>query len=472
MATMPMTLPFDLQTSQGAIDRRRQLAQVLAQQALQSPGPGRMIGRHFVPTSPWEQIGRIGQAYMSGQINKDADEASRGLVGEYNEQLRGGLDKYFQTREGQKGVAGDPGTFIPTEDDIGYRTPPVAGRAAVAPNPRRAAVEALTSGLPALARLGQSDLEAMNKGALTAKDLLGVSGATVASRVAAAQGLDPSQLRADDRLMTVGDRLLGVPEGGGAPQLRYDGRAKFGDPFVIGGDLYQNDTGSGRIYKLDNAPKVTVGPTTVTNAGSKAGMSQWAELAAKTVKELTDGARASARTLTALNNVENSAESGVINGPLAGFGIFLGQLANSAGMRVDGAKLANSETFNSEVIRLWAEMMQANGGARGLVKEESEKMAASLPTLAQTPEGRRQIIRILRMKAQQDIEVAQQAGQEFARALQTEDPATFTFGLSGTMLPQPAMNPRPGVPGMLGAGNGVGPMPAGQGLRAPEVRNW
>lgn len=449
---MSSPLPFDLEVQSAGLQRRRNLADILARQAMQ-PMQGQMVGQHFVPTGPWDMLSRLGSAYASASMQNRADTEQKELVGQYNTKLEEELNKYFKLRSGTPAQAPSPGVpaqELPTEDGLNFQMPEnpgMPGTPAVPADPRRAAITALTSGLPALSKLGQSDLESLSKGQLTPDKLLTAPGFMAGSRGRAAVANDPSLLIPEEKLTTVNDQLYSVPEGDGAPRLRGDFRSKFGDPFVVGGDLLQNDLNTGQIRTVNPGARISIGNTTL-GEGQKAGMKEWAELGAKTVKELTDGARASARTLTALNNITNSSNAGVLQGPLANFGIFLGQLANSAGMRVDANKLANSETFNSEIVRLWAEMMQANGGARGLVKEESEKMMSSLPQLAQTVEGRMQIIKVLRMKAEQDIQVAQQASQEYSRAILSQDPSLFTFGLTGTMLPSPAMDPRPGQPGL------------------------
>ena len=483
--TQGQGLPFDLQTSQEAIARRRQLADALRAQSLQ-PRQGQMIGRHYIPSGALEALGQVGQAYMSRKMYEDTDAASRELSGQYNERLRSGLDDYFRTREGMRGTPGDPGSFIPTEDDIGYRTPPTPGTPSVAPNPRRAAVTALTSGLPALARVGQADLEAMSKGALTAKDLLGVSGASVASRVAAAQGLDPSQLRPDPRYERVGETLWEMPaDGQGGPRLRLDTRPVFGAPFSMGGDLYQNETGrpptadmpgvpgTGKIFKLDNAPNIKIDNS--QNAGLRKIPESLAGEASKALTGFSQAAAASARGLSAIENLKRTivpSEGG--NVPFPNAAIFFGQLANAFGVRVDQAALANAETFQSEVTRMWADLMAANGGARGLVKEESERLMQSLPSLAQTPEGRMQIIQVLEQQMRANIQAARESGRLIGEAMRADDPAMLTDALvnaiqppASTAVQPPAVRPNPG--GRQPAGAPAGGWQPGQEI-APGFR--
>jgi hypothetical protein len=229
---------------------------------------------------------------------------------------------------------------------------------------------------------------------------------------------------------------------------------------TIGGDLYEVNQSTMQLKKLDNAPKVNVNvPVGVTVAGQKAGYEEWSKKAAQTVTELSESARQSTKLITQLQQLESLTQGGTNMGPAADAATFIQGLANTAGIKVDPAKLNNSQAFNSVATQAWAALMQQNGGARGLVKEESEKLAQSLPSLVQTPQGRAQITRVLRQAAEQNIKDAQRANAEYGKALQSQNPGDFTFGLSATQLPQ--SGPMPPAPGSVTPGN-----------QKPIVKNW
>lgn len=469
MSTMSMGrgqgLGFDYQAEQDQIAQRQRVADMLMKMSQGSMPQGQMAGRVYVAPSWLQTLAPVAQAYAGTRAQDQVAGDKRKFASDYNQALAQGVQGYMKQRMGTPSMPVGPAP-VPGSENPSLEDPPDQVQqmtAAVPGDPRGAAVRAITSGLPALAQIGVKDMENLAKNELTAKDLLSIPGATVGSRVNAATSMDPRRLAADPKLQTVNEQVFAFPEGGGAPNRVLNAQDTYGMPVDIRGDLYQTQGNTGKLVKMDNAAKVTVGgPTVSVDAGSKAGFEAWAKKAVETVDTLSAGARASARSLTALKTIENSTDAGVYQGPLANFGVKIGQLASAMGMKVDANKLANSETTNSEVVRLWADMMQANGGARGLVKEESEKMMESLPQLAQTPEGRRQIIRVMRMKAEQDIEVAKQANAELAAALQSTDSSKFTFGLGMTMLPSPAMDPKPGVPGL----------PVNRPQTQPEIRNW
>lgn len=216
---------------------------------------------------------------------------------------------------------------------------------------------------------------------------------------------------------------------------------------TLNGDLYEQNPSTGQWKKLDNATKITNAPSfSPMIAGPKAGVEAWSKQAAETVTSMADSARQSVKLVSQLNQMDALTKGGTNAGPLADAATFIQGLANQAGMKVDKATLSNSQAFNSVATQAWAALMQQNGGARGLVKEESEKLAQSLPALVQTPAGRAQITAVLRQAAAQNMSDAKLASRQYAKALQSGNLEEFTFGLSDTQLPQsPPSGPAQGA---------------------------
>jgi hypothetical protein len=314
-------------------------------------------------------------------------------------------------------------------------------------NQRKAILDALASGHPVLQKFAMEQFGNLSKGALTPEKLLSVS----TPESVLANPSDPSKwvpkrelksLQSGEILVDAAGNITAPGRAQGTPQ------SAGWETVTLGGDLYQK-TATG-LKKLDNAPKITTNVTNSPVLGQKAGVEAWSKGAADTVKELSDSARQSIKLKSQLNQMEALTAGGTAAGPLADAAVFLSGLAKQAGMNVDAAKLNNSQAFNSVATQAWAALMQQNGGARGLVKEESEKLAQSLPALAQTPEGRAQIIATLRQAADQNINDAKLASSQYAKALQSGNLEEFTYGLSSTQLPQsPAM---PAAPGSVSAG--------------------
>ena len=229
-----------------------------------------------------------------------------------------------------------------------------------------------------------------------------------------------------------------------------------GKPLMVKRNLATNE-----VDVVDKAPKVTATASSSSSSltkGQNAGMEQWAKLAAKTVEDMSTTARSSQGTLRTLGQLEKINESGVPGGPMANASVFLQNLGQQVGVPIDPTKLANAEDFNSLATQAWMSFMNQAGGARGLVKEESEKIANALPSLLQSPAGRAQVIRTMRAVAEQNIADARESQKQFGAALRAEDPGMFTYGLSNTQTPQ--------TPNSLDI-----PRPAAGGA-APRVKNW
>lgn len=457
---MATNVPFDYQGEQAELQHRMRVAEAMMQGGLAPMGPTEVVGGYAVKQSPLAGLSKVLQAYLGAKGVQSVSEGQRALGEKYRGEMKSGLERFFNTMEGSQ-------TKMPGGDG----TDAYGGTVEHKADPRRAVIEAMASQFPGLQQVGESYMKNMNQGQLTAKDLANLATPeSVLSNPTNTAGWKPKRdlksVQPGEVLLDAGGNVTAPGGGSGLPPQAPGNATSPGaisgpgwTTVKIGDDLYQQ-TSTG-LKKLDNAPKVTttVSPRIdVRVAGQKAGFEKWAESAAKTVTELSDSARQSVKLMTQLNQLEALTKGGTAAGPTADAAIFLQGLAKTAGIPVDESKLSNSQAFNSVATQAWAALMQQNGGARGLVKEESEKLAASLPSLVQTPAGRAQITAVLRQAAQQNIADAQKANTEFSKALQQQDPGQFTYGLSSTQLPQsPPQGPAPGA---------VAPG------KKPSVSNW
>lgn len=440
----------DLSAAQETTTRQQRIADMLMQMALKPPSQGRMVSGHYVAPSFLEGlaplIGAFGNNYVQGQA-----DASRKELGErYKTKLAGGLESYFKQRDGTPGgqTAAVPGQELPTEDGMGYNMPENPGMAypAVPGSPRKAAISALTSGLPALARLGQSDLEALAKGQMTLKDWLSVPGASLSGRVAAGTTNNPGLLAPETKYTTLNDQLYDITDrgpgapGGGAPQLRLDARPKYADPFMIGPDLYQNEIGTGKIGKLDNAPKVSVGNTTV-GSGETALSKGLGEKAAAAYATLGETARNSRNLIGTLDQLSRLSEGGVLDGPASRPAIWLQGLARSAGVKYDSTKLTNSEAYTGIAREAVQQLVGQYGGNRGITKEEAAQIQDIIPQLTQSPEARAKLTEILRSVAQRNMMDFEKATDALRRSRETGDQGIFIDAINSMWMPSADIQP-------------------------------
>lgn len=441
---------------QAALKRKMQLAEAMLAAGMQ-PGRGtEVVNGIAVKQSPLEGLSRVAQAF-AGQYKLNNLEKERQAMGEKSAaEMKTGVQRFLDTMYGTPGGVPLPGEAAETE--------------AIKADPRRAVVEALSSSHPALRTIGMAHMQELmkNKGAdkLDLKTLAGMS----TPESVLQNPMDPSKwvpkrelkgLNAGEVLVDAAGNVTQPGPGGtpgqapgnvtprSAPTSPGQHSGHGWETVTIGGDLYQK-TATG-LKKLDNAPKTTVNnhmsPGNVHVYGQKAGFEAWSKDASGTVKELSDSARQSVKLMTQLSQLEALTKGGTNAGPLADAQTFLQGLANQAGIKIDKNMLSNSQAFNSVATQAWAALMQQNGGARGLVKEESQKLADSLPALVQTPAGRAQIISVLRQQAEMNISDAKKANEEYGKALRAQDPALFTYGLANTQLPQSP--PQPAAPGSV-----------------------
>lgn len=356
-------LPFDLETEQTAIDRKRQLAQALLQQALSQP-QGQMVSGHFVAPSFLSALAPAAAAAFGSGLNSQVDDAMRELKGKYNNMLASGLQKYFDTRDGKPGVPMGP----PTED--GQMGAPTEAQAA---DPRRAATEALTSGVAPLQQLGQMDLQQIGKSVLTPKDLLGLTGFDPKSRLLAAMGGGLGVLAPERREHVVnGQIVVGTPDSGYAPMA--DVRDRFGDV----GDINKGDDGR-PIYGQKNistgeakfAPKgVQVNVDTVQKAGDKFA-TELAGERAKLLAKSYDNATGASKAIDAIENAENDVSAGIKSGASGQIALGVAKFAKSLGLDAD-PQIANTEAFRANIARETLNLVKGLGAGTGISNADRE----------------------------------------------------------------------------------------------------
>lgn len=419
--------PFD--TQEAELARKRKLQEAMLASNLQAP----IVGN----TGMAQAIARLATSYFLAKQGQQLDTQGRQVATARREDLTQGLQDYLRTKEG---TPGETLSVAQAENLMRNDTMPEGGLAEpVKGDPRKAVLAALASQHPELQAIGKAELAKEPK----------------APEFQFVQGQGGGIYK--------GNKATGELVEAGRDAKPTD---KYTDPYYVNGPngkvLVQRNERTGQLEAVDKAAKVTATASSSSNpmiAGPKAGVEEWAKLAGKTVGELSEQARAGQQTLRTLSQLERLNTTGVPGGPAANASVFLQNLAQQAGIPIDKSKLSDAETFNSLATQAWASMMQQMGGARGLVKEESEKIAASLPALIQSPQGRQQIINTMRAAAEMSIATAKEAASQYSGALQSGNLQDFTFGLSQTQLPN--------MPTTLQVPNS----PQGQ-PRKPTVSNW
>lgn len=401
-------LPPEVTAQLQALERRKQMAQMLQQQAMQGR-PTEMLGTHASRQSPLGGIARALTAGIAGNTLQGLDKESAGIVGGHQQQQ-------IQNMQQLGG--------LPLKDRI--------ARALSMPGMQQQAME----WMKALDSETFSDTAAV----------IGPDG-------------QPKGVRQGNRGST-----LDAPLPFKSPIMANDQaidpyttqkKADFRDQWKFAGSLpgvgpvQQSDTG--KLDEVGKSPKVSVGGAQTIIKGQNAGAAEWAKLAGQDVQEMAKSARGAVKMLGTLNQLEASGKAGIFSGPAATPQTWVAGMLRSMNLPVDEAKLANSQTFEAASISAWQDMIAQAGGNRGVVKEEAARIAQMVPQLTQSPEGRAQLTAFLKQAAQQSIADAEKAQKEYAEAIHADDPRKFTFGLSGAQLPRTE-----GLPAAPGAATPAG----------------
>ena len=275
---MPANMPFDFQSQQSSIDRKRKMAEALISQ-FSTPQQGQMVSGHYVAPNAVQSLLGPALGMMAGQkLGEGFDAEQKGLGERYRSELSQGLEGYFKTREGNPSpVMDDAQAGALMNDDQAPNLEPVPG------DPRRAAVGALTSQFPELQALGKQDFAAMGK---PNDETFGTSPAHLQ---------DPT-----GKLVAalIGNKGTVRPLNGYAPQ-----QESFSAPFQRDGDWYQKDS-RGKEFKLDNAPKTTV--TVDNRQGVQKGVGEYYKA---TGESIAPGGKSNVAAAGAQEALNSSAEA-------------------------------------------------------------------------------------------------------------------------------------------------------------------
>ncbi len=149
---------FDFDSQNAAIQRKRELAKALAQQSL-TPQEGQMVSGHYVSPGIGGALAPIAKALLSRYANSGADAQQKTFDRDYGKALGTGLDSYLKTRSGAPGetMTDVQAGALMNNDQAPALAEPVKA------DPRKAIVEAMTSRIPELQKLGQMDMASLGK---------------------------------------------------------------------------------------------------------------------------------------------------------------------------------------------------------------------------------------------------------------------------------------------------------------------
>lgn len=433
-------LPLDDQPDMQALLRRRAVMQALLQNAI-GPQQGQMVSGHYIAPSLLGNLARLATGYFANKGLKNVDAQEREMTQKYNAGMGRAAKQYMDLRTGTQDEPMGPPT---DEGQWGLQK----GQPA---NPRAAIVAAMTSGYKPLQQIAMGDLTALGKREAETfphQPIRTRDGKTVTMGNQGTVKELPIQL--PDEYMVVDGRVLPKSD---PTQVTNDLRPKQADVVLPGGTLAQRETtGTNKLEVVDKSPKVNVG---VNLAGNEYLKKRGEGMAAE-ANTLQNRAAASAQTLRSIAQLREYERGGTFNNPTAGAATFMSQLGQTLGVKIDAAKMANSEAYRGEIRNLLIAQMQALGGAKGLSEKETQMVAEAFPNLERSAQARGMLLSVLEGKAKQAI-AEYEAWNQAERRAYPKEPMFQMSSPAGVPLNMPQ---GPAAPAMTSPGQG------------PRVINW
>lgn len=385
---MPMMPTYDFETEADAIKRKQAIADALQQSAL---APLQMPTQPGVKLSGVNVLAKLLEGYVAGKKSDEAKADRTVLSRRYGDELKSGMEQYYKTMQGYE----TPSMVLAPNEDGSPQMVKVPG------DRKKAIFDALASNHPILRDLAMQQLKEEGKNTLTPKDLLTI--ATPESILANPNNTAGWKPKRELKAVAPGEVLLDS-SGNFATPGNPAGSAPW-KTTTIGGDLYQQSATG--LKKLDNAPKVTV--HNAVNMGDNALMKKLGESTAELINTARTGKQQAQQMLFTANRLEELNNKGVFSGPTANVATTLGAFAQTLGVPVDQNKLGRSEEYNAILAQQVAKVLTAGSGVgRSMTDEDRKRFEQQFPQLVSTPQGRQQIIGMLRNSAAQDLQYANQ----------------------------------------------------------------
>lgn len=386
----------DFDTQAQEIARREAIAQALLGQGLSPIPQPTNYGRLASPASPLNAVASLVQTYFGSKGVSDT------------EAQRVALNQAYRTALGQS-----------TQSYIN------------APDRRTAAISAMGSQFPQVAKMGQDEFAQWLRDQTTQKDVLGAAHNASLPSVAAADAaraagdphwMDKLQPKTDLRLI---EGQIADVTPGTMPKVTAD-LARTYAPAVVQGPsgpiAAQVQSGTGKVDVIDKTPRVNV---TTVSKGPQAGAEEIFRKGGETVAKLGDIARTATSMRDNIQRMRSLEERGVFTNKQQGMEALAINILQGFGVPLSADlvnKLSNSETFNSVGIKAWQDLVNSYGGNRGVTDQEAIKIAKIVPQLSSSPGARAQLYDILQNAADRQISQFQEANSAFTEAVRQGKP--------------------------------------------------
>jgi hypothetical protein len=402
---------FDEQTEAQNIERNRQYAQLLRQKS-EKPAEGQMVSGHYVAPSWTQGLAQMLRAYQGAKGVEQADERQKALA----EAVRGRQTEELGKFSGL--MNGRPAEQLP-DDQFGPARPAEKPDLAAA---YQFATQAKTPGLQQVGLTGAmqmaQDRSKQEQASAQQQRVLGIIQSAGSPQAAIAAGAPPDMVkqfyesrnygRDEVTFQDVGGEKVPVTKFGDRPQ----GIAplqKTGNPFS---DLVLRGPDGGMV---SNSPLVGV-KTDIARAGKpvvnvdarnyNTQESEQSKVYGKQLGEIrgtiTQAGIDAPKRMAQLDRMDELL-TGVDGGRLSPAGAELASAANSLGIKID-PKLGNKQGAEALAIEMALKMRPPGSGP--MTDKDFENFLKTVPSLAKTSEGRKQISTTMRAALQRDMEAA------------------------------------------------------------------
>jgi hypothetical protein len=301
----------DFFTKSEGLKRRRALLEELAKGAQDQP----IVGN----TGLGQALAKIATAFMTQKGLAGMEKEEGALAGERNAMMANEVQNYLTKFQGTPGqTMDDTQAAALMQNDV---APQLAEP--VAADPRGAVVAALTSRLPEMQAVGASGMKEL----LAPAEKKGKGWTTVGSRVVS--DADPTRVLAD----------YSDPK---------DAKENWSEPYTIGGDLYQKNTVTNQIRKLDNAAKVSATATATGSAPANVFTKSLADKEGERLSKVLAERTTRTEAITAANSALAELDKGIYTGIAADWKK-LGVKSLAAAKLADPSKAARTEQFLSYI---------------------------------------------------------------------------------------------------------------------------
>lgn len=417
----------DIFAAQSDAKRRRDLLAQMMTQNQTSP----IVGN----TGLGQMLAKLGTSWVLKGANDDLSKREGENSREYSKQLAGELGNFMTRYHGSGETMDDQQAAALMQNDQAptLREPRKA-------SPVDAVVGAMASRFP--------ELQGVGKAALPAAMKLDGSGAAKPIEVNG-QLVDPTTMKVVGDFRDKDEYEIKTIQGPNGPILiRVNKR-------------------TGKPDSLE-ATKVSA---TATAHGADKGEDEFSKTLGKgRGEQFVEGekaARTAYSTKNAVTQMRKLEAQGILSGPTANLGVIVGSFAQSIGLPVDKALLANSQAYQQQFAQQIGAYLANSSVGRTLTDKDRELLEKTMPNLIQTPEGRQQIYAMLDNAANTAIVQHQQMQGNLATNPKYKDSAGMLTvnpvdqGAAGRGTPPPIVPAQPGMP----SGQTQQPIPLNEYLR-------